>query len=210
MMNTLLSLRILSCTGKKLLINDTINSKYSFVKNLRNLHITSFNTKEIRNANDKIRVGSNKYNLVEGEVEGSVHNLDQTKLFPEEDTPNWIFKGIPYKELPIVNIKATHNNTILSLTDYQGKVLAVHSAGREGFKNTRKGTNVAAQQTAVSFSETIRNKCTPVIRVRVGGLGSGRMAALKGLQLSGIEIISITDSTKVSWCPQRPRKPRRI
>lgn len=44
----------------------------------------------------------------------------RTKLFPEEDTPNWIFKGIPYKELPIVNVRATHNNTILSLTDYKG------------------------------------------------------------------------------------------
>ncbi|XP_043686484.1 30S ribosomal protein S11, chloroplastic [Vespula pensylvanica] len=210
MMNTLLPLRKLSYTAQKLLVNNMIKPKYPIVTNLRNLHITSFNTKEIRNMNEKVRVGNKRYDLVEGEVTGSIHNLEQTKLFPEEDTPNWIFKGIPYKELPIINIRATRNNTILSLTDYKGKILAIHSAGIEGFKNTRKGTNVAAQQTALNFSETIRSKCTPIIRVRVEGLGPGRMAALKGLQLGGIEIISITDSTKVSWCPRRPRKPRRV
>lgn len=76
-MNTLFSLRKLSYTAKKLLINDTINSKCSIVTNLRNLHITSINTKEIRSSTDKVRVGTKKYGLVEGEVKGSVHNLDQ-------------------------------------------------------------------------------------------------------------------------------------
>lgn len=76
-MNTLFSLRKLSYTAKKLLVNDTINSKCSIVTNLRNLHITSINAKEIRSSNDKVRVGTKKYGLVEGEVKGSIHDLDQ-------------------------------------------------------------------------------------------------------------------------------------
>ncbi|KAI4495493.1 hypothetical protein M0802_008707 [Mischocyttarus mexicanus] len=209
-MNKLLSLTKLLYTPNKLLVNEINNSKCFLAPITRNLHLTSFNTKEIRTRNEKVRVGLNKYKSVEGESDGTVHNLDQTGLFPNEDTPNWIFKGIPYKELPIVNINATPNNTIMSLTDYKGKTLSYHTAGIEGFKNTRKGTNVAAQQAAVTFSESIRNRSIPLVRVRVQGIGAGRMAALKGLQLGGVEIVSITDSTRVSWNPRRPRKPRRV
>ncbi|XP_014606879.1 PREDICTED: 28S ribosomal protein S11, mitochondrial-like isoform X2 [Polistes canadensis] len=182
-MNKLLSVRKLSYTAKQLLINEVNNQKCFLAPILRNLHITSFNTKEIRDKNTKVRIVSNKYNLIEGETDGIVHNLTQTGLFPDENTPNWIFKG---------------------------KMLALHTAGIEGFKNTRKGTNVAAQQAAVTFSEAIRNRSIPLVRVRIQGLGAGRMAALKGLQIGGIEIVSITDSTRVSWNPRRPRKPRRI
>lgn len=76
-MNTLLPLRKLSYTAQKLLVNNMINPKYSIVTNLRNLHITSFNTKEIRNINEKVRVGNKRYDLIEGEVTGSIHNLEQ-------------------------------------------------------------------------------------------------------------------------------------
>ncbi|XP_015180235.1 PREDICTED: 30S ribosomal protein S11 [Polistes dominula] len=209
-MNKLLSITNLSYTAKQLLVSEVNNSKCILAAILRNLHITSFNNKEIRDKNTKVRVVSNKHNIAEGETDGTVHNLNQTGLFPDENTPNWIFKGIPYKELPIVNINATPNNTHLNLTDHKGKMLALHTAGIEGFKNTRKGTNVAAQQAAVTFSEAIRNRSVPIVRVRIQGLGAGRMAALKGLQIGGIEIVSITDSTRVSWNPRRPRKPRRI
>ncbi|XP_043492078.1 30S ribosomal protein S11 [Polistes fuscatus] len=209
-MNKLLSVTKLSYTANQLLVYGVNNRKCFLAPILRNLHITSFNTKEIRDKNTKVRIVSNKYNLIEGETDGIVHNLNQTGLFPDENTPNWIFKGIPYKELPIVNINATPNNTHMNLTDHKGKMLALHTAGIEGFKNTKKGTNVAAQQAAVTFSEAIRNRSIPLVRVRIQGLGAGRMAALKGLQIGGIEIVSITDATRVSWNPRRPRKPRRI
>lgn len=214
-MNKLLSVTKLSYMAKQLLVYEVNNPKCFLAPILRNLHITSFNTKEIKDKNKKIRIVSYKYGLMEEEVSSGVesgisHNLNQTELFPDENTPNWIFKGIPYKELPIVNINATPNNTHMNLTDHKGKLLALHTAGMEGFKNTRKGTNVAAQQAAVTFSEAIRNKSISLVRVRVQGIGAGRMAALKGLQTGGIEIVSITDSTRVSWNPRRPRKPRRI
>lgn len=72
------------------------------------------------------------------------------ELFPDENTPNRLFNGVPFKELPIFNIKTSPNNTILSLTDHKGFPKLLRSCGVEGFKNTRKGTNIAAQATAIS------------------------------------------------------------
>lgn len=72
-------------------------------------------------------------------------------LFPDADTPNKLFNGVPYKELHIVNIKSTPNNTIMNFTDYVGKTMMLHTAGIEGFKNARKGTNIAAQQAAITL-----------------------------------------------------------
>ncbi|CAK9800260.1 30S ribosomal protein S11, chloroplastic [Anthophora plagiata] len=89
-------------------------------------------------------------------------------------------------------------------------LIMIHSAGIEGFKNTRKGTNIAAQQTAITFSKSILETHIPAFRLRVQGIGPGRMGAIKGFQLSGLNIVSITDDTRVSWNPPRPRKQRRI
>jgi small subunit ribosomal protein S11 len=72
-------------------------------------------------------------------------------LFPDADTPNRLFNGVPYKQLHIVNIKSTPNNTIMTITNANGKVLLLHSAGVEGFKNAKKGTNIAAQQAAITL-----------------------------------------------------------
>ncbi|KAK2581518.1 hypothetical protein KPH14_005177 [Odynerus spinipes] len=207
-MNTILPLTRLS---RKLLANDIVKAKCLNPTTLRNLHITSSYMKEVRLGNEIVKVGSSdKFGIVEGETTGSVHDLKQIKLFPDEETPNLLFKGIPYKELPIIDIKATSNNTIMSLSDHKGITIATHSAGVEGFKNARKGTNIAAQQAAITFGDVVRRKSAGVVRVRVQGLGAGRMAALKGLEMGGVEIVSITDSTRVSWNPPRPRKPRRL
>lgn len=73
-------------------------------------------------------------------------------LFPDASTPNKLFNGVPYKELYIINIKSTPNNTIMTLTEHGGRIVLIHSSGREGFKNARKGTNIAAQQAAVTFA----------------------------------------------------------
>lgn len=79
-------------------------------------------------------------------------------LFPDENTPNRLFNNVPFKELPIFNIRTSPNNTILSLTDYKGTIKLTRSCGVEGFKNTRKGTNIAAQATAISIGTVSRWK----------------------------------------------------
>jgi len=131
-------------------------------------------------------------------------------LFPDKDTPTQLFNGIPFNELPICNIKVSKNNTIISFTDYKGLPRLLRSCGMEGFKNTRKGTNIAAQATAISISSRAMDLGWKTVRVTVGGLGPGRMSAIKGLQMGGLNIVSITDTTPVSWNPPRPRKQRRL
>ncbi|XP_011494467.1 PREDICTED: 28S ribosomal protein S11, mitochondrial, partial [Ceratosolen solmsi marchali] len=91
-----------------------------------------------------------------------------------------------------------------------GKVLILKSCGTEGFKNAKKGTNIAAQTTAIEISQEALRLGIETAKLRVQGIGPGRLAAIKGLQLGGTKIISITDNTHVSWNPPRPRKRRRI
>lgn len=74
-------------------------------------------------------------------------------MFPDATSHLRIFDGIPYEQLPVINIKATKNNTIFNLVNAKGKTLSIRSCGVEGFKHARKGTNVAAQATAISFSQ---------------------------------------------------------
>ncbi|GLV36193.1 mitochondrial ribosomal protein S11 [Carabus blaptoides fortunei] len=148
----------------------------------------------------------------EGEKAVDIDNLINSKedLFPDETTPNRLFNGIPFKEIPVFNIRVSPNNTILSLTDQKGVPKLIRSCGVEGFKNTRKGTNIAAQATAISIGTRALERGWKTVRVRVRGLGPGRMSAIKGLQMSGLNIISVTDSTPVSWDPPRPRKVRKL
>ncbi|KAM3960921.1 mitochondrial ribosomal protein S11 [Aphomia sociella] len=139
----------------------------------------------------------------------SVLKSKQT-LFPTLESDNFLFDGVPYKQLPICNIRVTHNNTIFTMTDAAGSVKLIRSCGIEGFKNTKKGTNIAAQTTAISIATKAIDRGLKTIRVKVRGLGPGRLAAVKGLQMGGLEIASVTDNTHVSWNPPRPRKARRL
>lgn len=73
-------------------------------------------------------------------------------MFPDETTADRLFDGVPFKELPICNVKVSPNNTIFTVTDYKGTVKLLHTAGIEGFKNSKKGTNIAAQTAALTIS----------------------------------------------------------
>jgi len=138
-------------------------------------------------------------------------NLNKETLFPDENTGNRLFNGIRFADLPICNIKATPNNTIISLCNAQGTPVTIHSCGREGFKNTREGTNIAAQATAISLAKKGVEKGYQMVRVTVRGLGPGRMSSIKGLTMGGMDVVSITDSTPVSWTTTpRPKKIRKL
>ncbi|XP_011639662.1 uncharacterized protein LOC105428812 [Pogonomyrmex barbatus] len=142
----------------------------------RNICTSHLCSKEIRMQNEKVRVGNSKYGLLEGETMPETTNISQQEcLFPDADTPNRLFNGVPYKELHIVNIKSTPNNTIMTFTNFNGKVLSLHSAGIEGFKNAKKGTNIAGQQAAITFGNRIIQYGVNTVRIRVQGIGPGRM-----------------------------------
>lgn len=111
----------------------------------------------------------------------------------------------------IVHIKATFNNTIVSITDLEGNVLAGASAGGQGFKGSRKSTPFAASQAAHSAAAAARDQFgMQYCDVWVKGPGSGREAAVRSIQAAGVEVRTIKDVTPIPHNGCRPPKKRRV
>ena len=124
-------------------------------------------------------------------------------------------KGAKKKEKRVVphgvaHIQASFNNTIVSISDPEGNVLTWSSAGRIGFKGSRKGTPFAAQVAAQSAGNLAKDLGMRSVDVEVKGPGAGRESAIRALQASGVEIKSIKDVTPIPHNGCRPRKRRRV
>ena len=107
-------------------------------------------------------------------------------------------------------ISATFNNTIVTLTDPTGNVIAWSSSGANGFKGSRKSTPYAAQVTAEQAARKAAEHGLRQVDVYVKGPGSGREMASRSLQASGVQVISITDMTPIPHNGCRPPKRRRV
>ena len=114
-----------------------------------------------------------------------------------------ILSGIAY-------VKSTFNNTIITIADLNGNVVAWSSAGQKGFKGSRKSTPYAAQVAADSVAVKALEFGMKTLSVEVKGPGSGRETALRALQARGFKIISIKDTTAMSHNGSRPPKRRRV
>ena len=110
----------------------------------------------------------------------------------------------------IAHIKASFNNTIVTVTDAQGQVLAWDSAGTIGYKGSRKSTPFAAQRASQKVADKIRKMGVHELEVRVKGPGSGRESAIRALASSGVEIKSIEDRTPLPHNGCRAPKRRRV
>ncbi len=110
----------------------------------------------------------------------------------------------------VAHIKATFNNTIITITDPQGNVVAWASAGSEGFKGSRKGTPFAAQVAATSAARKAMECGMRSVDVHIKGPGAGREAALRSLQTAGLSITLIRDVTPIPHNGCRPPKRRRV
>ena len=110
----------------------------------------------------------------------------------------------------VANILATFNNTQVNITDMHGNILGWSSAGRVGFKGSRKSTAYAAQQVAQDAARQAMAHGMREVEVRVKGPGSGRESAIRALQAIGLEISVIRDVTPVPHNGCRPRKKRRV
>ena len=110
----------------------------------------------------------------------------------------------------VAHIKATFNNTIVTITDTNGDTLCYFSAGRAGFKGSRKSTPFAAQRAAEKVAEKIKKMGVHELDVLVNGPGSGRESAIRALSSSGIEVKTIQDVTPLPHNGCRPRKRRRV
>ncbi|HEV8344131.1 MAG TPA: 30S ribosomal protein S11 [Candidatus Binatia bacterium] len=110
----------------------------------------------------------------------------------------------------IAHIHSTFNNTIVTITDYQGNVISWSSAGTMGFKGSRKGTPFAAQQAADNAAKKAMDHGVRSVQVFVRGPGAGRESALRSLQAAGFNISQIRDVTPIPHNGCRPPKRRRV
>ena len=123
-----------------------------------------------------------------------------------------VFKRKEKKLVPqgIVHIQASFNNTIISITDVEGNLVAQSSSGALGFRGSRKGTPFAAQQAAARAAQVARDAGMNHCEVRVKGPGSGRESAIRALTAAGIEVKLIRDVTPIPHNGCRPPKRRRV
>jgi small subunit ribosomal protein S11 len=123
-----------------------------------------------------------------------------------------VFKKKEKKVVPmgLVHIQATFNNTIVSIADPVGNVVAWSSAGSLGFRGSRKGTPFAAQQASLTAANKCREFGMRVVEVRISGPGAGRESAIRALSTAGLEVRAIKDVTPVPHNGCRPPKKRRV
>lgn len=110
----------------------------------------------------------------------------------------------------VAHIKATFNNTLITISDPEGNVVSWSSAGRIGFKGSRKGTPFAAQVAGQNAAQNARDVGMRTIDVEVNGPGGGRESAIRALGSAGLMVKSIRDVTPIPHNGCRPRKRRRV
>ena len=123
-----------------------------------------------------------------------INNKKKTKVDPE---------GIAF-------IKATFNNTVITLTDKFGNAISWGSAGLMGFKGSKKSTPFAATQATQKAVEEAMSKGLVAVEVRIKGPGGGREAAIRALRTSGLKVTKIMDVTPIPHNGCRPPKKRRV
>ncbi|MGB7200875.1 MAG: 30S ribosomal protein S11 [Pyrinomonadaceae bacterium] len=116
-------------------------------------------------------------------------------------------KNIPYG---IVHIAASFNNTLISITDAEGNLIAQSSSGARGFRGSRKGTPFAAQQAAGEVARKALDAGMREAEVRVKGPGGGRESAIRAIAMAGIRVTAIRDTTPIPHNGCRPPKRRRV
>lgn len=123
-----------------------------------------------------------------------------------------VFRKKERKSVPsgIVHIAASFNNTLVSITDMEGNLIAQCSSGARGFRGSRKGTPFAAQQAASEVARKAAEAGMREAEVRVKGPGGGRESAIRAIHQSGIRVLSIRDTTPIPHNGCRPPKKRRV
>lgn len=122
------------------------------------------------------------------------------------------FKKKEKKNIPvgIVHISASFNNTLISITDTEGNLIAQSSSGARGFRGSRKGTPFAAQQAAGEVARKAVDAGMREAEVRVKGPGGGRESAIRAVSQAGIRVTAIRDTTPIPHNGCRPPKRRRV
>ncbi|KKW22500.1 MAG: Ribosomal protein S11 [Parcubacteria group bacterium GW2011_GWA2_51_12] len=143
-------------------------------------------------------MGEQKVKTIEGAADGK----GQTKSAGKR-----IKRKVPQGR---IYVQSTYNNTIITVTDPVGQVLGWGSAGLTGFKGSKKSTPYAAQRTMEETMGKLKNFEIKQVDVFIKGVGSGRDSAIRALQSSGVEVLSIQDMTPIRHGGVRPKKVRRV
>jgi small subunit ribosomal protein S11 len=134
------------------------------------------------------------------------------KAAPAKTGKKKVFKKKEKRIVPhgVVHIQASFNNTLVSITDQDGRMVCWSSAGSLGFKGSRKGTPFAAQQAALRAASGARDHGMRTVEVRVKGPGAGRESAVRALATAGLDVRLIRDVTPIPHNGCRPPKRRRV
>jgi small subunit ribosomal protein S11 len=136
-------------------------------------------------------------------MEGTPEPTKTAAAAPAKKIKRKILRGRIY-------IQSTYNNTLVTVTDPEGAVVGWGSAGNIGFKGSKKSTPYAAQRTMEETMAKLKNLGLKEVEVFIKGIGSGRDSAIRALQGSGIEILTIKDITPIRHGGVRPKKVRRV
>ncbi|MDD5626490.1 MAG: 30S ribosomal protein S11 [Patescibacteria group bacterium] len=152
-------------------------------------------------------MGKKKIKTIESNADYDTEQKAKTGEAKPEGKRKKIRKYVPQGQ---AHIYATYNNTIISLTDLHGNVIAQGSAGRLGFRGAKKSTPYAASKVAQSACEKSQIYGLEKVDVFLNGIGSGRESAVRALAANGLTILSIQDVTPIPHNGCRPRKARRV
>ncbi len=144
------------------------------------------------------------------EEELKTESLVSPETPAEETTKKRVKKSKRTVEKGRANIQCTYNNTIVTIADMNGGVLAWSSSGHLGFKGAKKSTPYAATQIIAELSEKVKKYGVQELEVFVKGVGAGREACIRALANNGFNLISIKDITPIPHNGCRPRRPRRM
>ncbi|KAF2366615.1 Ribosomal protein S11 [Trinorchestia longiramus] len=147
----------------------------------------------------------------QGEYSFTVMKDKLNDMYPDENTPNMLFDGVKFSDLHLLKIRITKNNTVMSVTDAKGKLIMNRSCRSEGFRHARKKTTIAAQATGMSLGTLMMQAGIKTVRAAIRGMGPGRIAGIKGIALSGVNVVAIADVTEINYTNDpRPKKLRRV
>ena len=141
--------------------------------------------------------------LKDKKKESILSEKKKSKFSKKKKIKKQVLSGIAY-------VKSTFNNTIISIADVHGNVIAWSSAGKKGFKGSRKSTPYAAQIAADEVATKALEHGMKTLSVEIKGPGSGRETALRAFQAKGFKIVSIRDTTPMAHNGSRPPKRRRV
>ncbi|VDK76909.1 unnamed protein product [Litomosoides sigmodontis] len=206
--------RISWMLGRLLQAVEPNNSHTSCFLSLSSEHFKSI--KEVSRVGECLGVDKKEMQrpLTEGTVGGSgwvpVNLSNFYDRLPTVEVLKQQFDGIPFEELPIVHVKASRNNTLITVTDHRYNIITYTSCRMEGFKNARKKSNIAGQTTGVAAGQRLIRRGIRTVRVLIRGLGPGRMTSIQGMATAGVKIISITEQSALPELGPRPKKIPRI